>query len=121
MKLPKISIQNYQFTIIVVILLVISGIMSIIRMPKSEDPAVSKPGASVVVIYPGAAPSDIEQLIVDPIEEVLNELDDIKKIDSKCRNGLGTIGIEFMPGSDPNEKFSDVNEKINTILSAWKL
>ena len=115
MKLPKISIQNYQFTIIVVILLVISGIMSIIRMPKSEDPAVSKPGASVVVIYPGAAPSDIEQLIVDPIEEVLNELDDIKKIDSKCRNGLGTIGIEFMPGSDPNEKFSDVNEKINTI------
>jgi multidrug efflux pump subunit AcrB len=115
MKLPKISIQNYQFTIIVVILLVISGIISVIRMPKSEDPAVSKPGATVVVIYPGATPSDIEQLIVDPIEEVLNELDDIKKIESKCQDGLGNIGIEFFAGSDADEKFSDVNEKINTI------
>jgi len=115
MKLPKISIQNYQFTIIVVILLVISGIISIIQMPKSEDPAVSKPGATVVVIYPGATPSDIEQLVIDPIEEVLNELDDIKKIDSKCQDALGTIGIEFFAGSDPDEKFSDVNEKINSI------
>ncbi len=115
MKLPKISIQNYQFTIIVVVLLVISGIISIIQMPKSEDPAVSKPGATVVVIYPGATPSDIEQLVVDPIEEVLNELDDIKQIDSNCQDALGTIGIEFFAGSDPDEKFSDVNEKINSI------
>jgi multidrug efflux pump subunit AcrB len=115
MKLPKISIQNYQFTIIVVVLLVISGIISTIQMPKSEDPAVSKPGATVVVIYPGATPSDIEQLVIDPIEEVLNELDDIKQIDSNCQDALGTIGIEFFAGSDPDEKFSDVNEKINSI------
>lgn len=115
MKIPKIAIQNYQFTIIIVILLVLSGIISLIRMPKSEDPAVAKPGASIFVIYPGAAPADLEQLIVDPIEEVLNELDDIKKIESNCRDGLASISIEFLAGSDPDEKFSDVTEKINTI------
>lgn len=115
MKLPKISIRNHQFTIVVVILLVISGIVSLVRMPKSEDPQVSKAGASVIVIYPGATPSDIEQLVVDPIEEVLNELDDIKKIESNCQGGLANIGIEFFTGSDPDEKFSDVNEKVNNV------
>ena len=115
MKLPKMSIRNHQFTIVVVILLVISGIVSLIRMPKSEDPQVSKAGASVIVIYPGATPSDIEQLVVDPIEEVLNELDDIKKIESNCQDGLANIGIEFFTGSDPDEKFSDVNEKVNGV------
>jgi len=115
MKLPKISIQNYQFTIVVVILLVISGIVSLIKMPKSEDPQVSKAGASVIVIYPGATPSDIEQLVVDPIEEVLNELDDIKKIESNCQDGLANIRIEFFTGSDPDEKSSDVNEKVNNV------
>jgi len=115
MKLPKLAIQNYQFTMIVVILLMLSGITSLVQMPKAEDPAVSKPGASVFVIYPGAMPTDLEQLVVDPIEEVLNELDDIKKLESKCMDGLASISIEFIPGSDPDEKYSDVNEKINTI------
>lgn len=118
MKLPKISIRNHQFTIIVVVLLVMSGIMSVINMPKSEDPAVGKPGATVIVLYPGATPADIEQLIVEPVEEVLNELDDIKKIDSKCQDGLGTVAIEFLAGSDPDEKYSDVNEKINSIRAS---
>ncbi len=115
MKIPDIAIRNYQFTFIVVILLVLSGIMSLYQMPKSEDPAVAKPGANIYVIYPGATPADIEQLIVDPSEEVLNELDDIKKIESRCQDGLGVISIEFLAGSDPDEKFSDINEKLNSI------
>lgn len=117
MKLPKLSIQNHQFTLVIVILLVVTGITSVLRMPKSEDPLVSKAGASVVVIYPGATPADMEQLVVDPLEDAINELDDIKKIDATCLDGLATIGIEFLPGSDPDEKFSDVNEKVNGISS----
>lgn len=115
MKLPKIAIQNHRFTIIVVILLVLTGITSLIQMPKSEDPVVDTPGSNIYVIYPGADPSDMEQLIVEPIEEALNELDDVKKIESLCKDGLAGIVIEFIAGSDPDEKFSDLNEKINAI------
>ncbi len=118
MKLPEISIRNYQFTIVVVVMLVAAGFMSVFQMPKSEDPSVSKPGTSIIVIYPGATPADIEQLVVDPVEEVLNELDDIKKIDSKCRSGLGIITIEFLAGSDPDEKYSDVTEKLNGVKAS---
>ncbi len=115
MKLPKIAIENYQFTIVVVLLLVLSGIVSFISMPRSEDPLVSKPGSSVVVLYPGAGPEDMEQLIASPIEESINELDDIKKINTRCEDGLAVIRTEFLAGSDPDEKFSDVNEKINSL------
>lgn len=34
---------------------------------------------SIVAIYPGTTPKDMEQLIVDPIEEELYQLSDIKK------------------------------------------
>ncbi|NIM13726.1 MAG: MMPL family transporter [Candidatus Aminicenantes bacterium] len=115
MKIPGISIQNYQFTIIVVILLVLSGIISVIQMPKSEDPAVAKPGASIFIIYAGATSADLEQLVVDPVEEVLNELDDIKKIESNCYDGLAAIAVEFLAGSDPDDKYSEVTEQINSI------
>lgn len=114
MRLPGIAIQNARFTIMLVILLAIFGVNSIVNMPKSEDPPVSKPGSSIFVIYPGAGPEDLEQLVVDPIEEALNELDDIKSINSRCEDGLASISIEFLAGSDPDEKFSDVNEKLNS-------
>jgi len=65
MRLPKIAIENHQFTIIMILLLLLSGTVSLITMPRSEDPQVAKSGASVVVIYPGANPTDMEQLIVD--------------------------------------------------------
>jgi multidrug efflux pump subunit AcrB len=115
MKLPKIAIDNYQFTIVVVVLLVLSGIVSFVTMPRSEDPSVSKPGATVVVIYPGAGPEDMEQLVASPIEEAINELEDIKKINTRCEDGLAVIQTEFLAGSSPDDKFSDVNEKINSL------
>jgi multidrug efflux pump subunit AcrB len=117
MRLPGIAINNSRFTIMVVILLALFGVNAIVNMPKSEDPPVSKPGSSIFVIYPGAGPEDLEQLVIDPIEEALNELDDIKSINSRCEDGLASVAIEFLAGSDPDEKFSDVNEKINSVSS----
>ena len=94
MKIPKLAIENHQFTIILIFLLIIFGISSFLTMPRSEDPQVAPSGSSVIVIYPGANPKDLEQLIVDPIEEVINELEDIKKIDSYMEDGM-FISISF--------------------------
>ena len=113
MLLPKLAIENHQFTNVFIILLVIIGMVSFITMPRSEDPQVSPAGSSIIVILPGANPSDIEELIVDPIEEAINELEDIKDIKSIARDGLAYIAIEFLSGSDPNDKYSDVVQKVN--------
>jgi multidrug efflux pump subunit AcrB len=115
MRLPKLAIENHQFTIVVVILLVLFGLVSFITMPRSEDPQVSPAGSTVIVIYPGATPEDMEELIVDPIEEVINELEDIKDVKSTAKDGLAVIGVEFLSGSDPEDKYSDVVQKVNSI------
>jgi multidrug efflux pump subunit AcrB len=115
MRLAKSAIENHQFTLVFVILLMAAGVVSFFTMPRSEDPLVSPAGSSVVVILPGATPSDIEQLIIDPIEEVINELDDIKNIDSRAEDGLAVIGVEFLSGSNPDDKYADVEQKVNSI------
>ncbi len=115
MKLPKIAIEYHHFTIVVFILLTIFGVSSFLSMPRSEDPVVSPPGTSVSVIYPGSSPSDLESLVVDPIEEALNELEDIKTVDSYASHGFAIINIEFLAGLDDEEKYSDVVQKVNSI------
>lgn len=116
MKLPQIAIENYQFTIVMTVMLALTGIISLLTMPRSEDPPVAPLGTSIIVIYPGASPIDIEHMIVDPIEEALNELNDIKELNSTAEDGLATIEIEFMPRSgDPDDKYDRVVQKVNSI------
>lgn len=117
MKLPRLAIENHKFTNIFIILLVMMGVVSFLTMPRYEDPQISPAGTSVVVIYPGATPADMEELIVDPIEEAINELEDIRRLTSWAEDGLATIGVEFLAGSDPDEKYSDVVQKVNSVRS----
>lgn len=115
MRLPKLAIENHQFTLIVFILMLVLGITSFVTMPRSEDPPISPPGTGIIVILPGGSPSDIEELIVEPIENELNELSDIKEIHSSMQDGLAHISIEFINGSDPDKKYSEVIQKVNSI------
>jgi multidrug efflux pump subunit AcrB len=118
MRLPKLAIENHQFTIILVLMLVLFGLVSFLTMPRSEDPQVSPAASTIFVIYPGATPEDMEELVIDPVEEVLNELEDIKHIKSWAEDGLALVNIEFVSGSNPDDKYSEVVQKVNSIRSS---
>jgi len=115
MRVPRFAIDNHQFTLVLISMLILMGIVSFSTMPRSEDPQVQPAGGSVIVIYPGASPADIEELIVKPLEDAINELEDIRYLSSTAKDGIGTIGVEFLPGSDPDEKFDKLVQKVNTI------
>ncbi|MFO8053577.1 MAG: efflux RND transporter permease subunit [Bacteroidales bacterium] len=115
MLLPRVAIKNYQFTIVAFILLVVFGISAYRQMPQTENPAIYVPGASVVVVYPGASPEDLEQLVALPVEEALNELDDIEKIETTLKEGLASINIEFSFSTDAGEKYNEVVQKTNAV------
>ncbi|MFC2118632.1 efflux RND transporter permease subunit [Bacteroidota bacterium] len=115
MRLPKLSISHYQFTILVFILLSVAGVYSYINMPRTENPEMSVPGASVIVIYPGANPVDLEQLIATRIEDAVNELDDIKRIETNINDGIVAVLVEFYFSSNADDKYEEVVRQVNSI------
>ncbi len=117
MKLSELSISNYRFVIMIILLLVISGVVSFFTMPRAEDPQVAPPGASVIIIYPGTNPADMEELVADPIEEKLNELDNIKKLESHCLDGVVAVSVEFHTGTDMDDTYARLVQKVNGIRS----
>jgi multidrug efflux pump subunit AcrB len=118
MKISELAVRNYQFTLVVFLLLVALGVYSFLSIPQSEDPEFDIPVIPVYAIYPGASPADIEQLVVDKVEKSLNELDDIKKIESTIRDGVAAVVIEFSASSDPDKKFDEVSRQINSVRSS---
>ncbi|MGI9273403.1 MAG: efflux RND transporter permease subunit [Endozoicomonas sp.] len=115
MKLPAIAIKNRRFTLVVMLLWVMLGIVSLQTMPRSEDPQFKFPASMVRVVYPGTNPLDMEKLIVDPIEEAINELDDIKVLKSDIEDGLAVIRVEFLYGTDPQKQYDDVVAEVTRI------
>ena len=101
MRLWEFAVRRWQFTLVLFALLIAMGWTAFRDIPRSEDPIFPIPVVSIVAIYPGADPVDMERLVVDPIEDAISELDDLKTIDSRADDGLATIRIEFEWHSDP--------------------
>lgn len=115
MHLPKLAIRNAQFTLVLVLIAVIISLQSFLKMPRSEDPHLILPYFSIVVIFPGTSPDDMEQLIVDPIEAVLEDLENIDEIKSKIEEGITSINIRASFDIDADEKFDEIVREVATV------
>lgn len=115
MKLPQLAIKNYLFVLTTIALAVFLGIRSFNSMPRSEDPFLSLPNYTVVVVYPGASPEDMEELIVDPIEEVINEIDDVTEIKTEISDGLAVIKVEVEFGVNYDDSYDDIVSEIDKV------
>lgn len=115
MKLPLNAIRNHQFTLIIVALLTVLGVLSFVTMPRSEDPQFDFPLVIVTVTYPGTSPLDMEKLVTDPVEEEINQLEDIKDIETIIMDGVTIVRVEFNYGVDPDEKYDDVIQAMSKV------
>ena len=91
------------------------GITSFLNMPRREDPALDIPNIVVIAVYPGANPADVESQVVDVIEESINELDDLKEVQTTIREGVSITEIEFNFGVDTDDKYDEVIRQVNQI------
>ncbi|KGJ96761.1 efflux RND transporter permease subunit [Colwellia psychrerythraea] len=115
MKLPRLAIDNAQFTLTIMLLMVLVGVVSYLNMPRSEDPQFDLPVTLIEVVYPGASPSDIETLVVDPLEQEITDIENIKKIEAKIHNGAVRITIDFLYGTDAEAAFNKVKQAVSTV------
>jgi multidrug efflux pump subunit AcrB len=115
MGFVKFFVKNYQFTLIIFFALLMLGFNSLMNMPRSEDPPFGAPMYTVVAVYPGTNPQDMEQLVVNPIEEELYKLSDIKDISTSINDGVMVMLVEFSFGVDLEAKNNDVIREVNKI------
>ena len=94
-KLTSWSIDNRTSIFIITILITLAGMMAYLAIPKEQFPDVTVPQIFVTTIYPGASPSDMEQLVTKPIEKELKGLSGVKKITSSSVQDFSNIIVEF--------------------------
>ncbi|OYQ32984.1 multidrug transporter AcrB [Flavobacterium cyanobacteriorum] len=115
MKISEYAVRNYQFTLVMFIMAIALGITTLLTMGRSEDPLLSSPNFTVVAIYPGASPEDIEELIVKPAEKKIYALENIKRIKTNIQDGVAIFNVEYKYNSDVDEKYQEIVREVNAL------
>lgn len=93
--LTKFSLKNAAAVFIISFLLIVLGLYSFSRLKIDLLPNIEFPQLSVQVVYPGASPEDVDDLIITPIEEKLEGIEGATEIQSVSYETIGIINLQF--------------------------
>ena len=98
---------------VLALLLIIIGVYCYRVLPRESDPDITIPNVFISTEYRGVSPTDIETAITIEIEKKLKGLDGLKKIQSVSSEGLSSINVEFVTGTDIDKAVQDVKDKVD--------
>ena len=100
---------------LMMVVLLVGGLWSAVSIQKEVFPQFALDIIEVEVGYPGAAPTEVEQGILRPVEDAIRGVDGIREITSTAREARGTVSIELVAGADRMKTFQDVDQAVNRI------
>ena len=112
MNLSAIAIRRPVFTVMVMVAVVVLGWVGFKRLGTDLFPDISIPVVVVNVVYPGAAPGEVETLVSKPLEDGVVGLNGIDRVRTFSREGLGTVVVQFKLGVDLSEAATEVRERV---------
>ncbi len=117
MWLTRIAISRPVAILMVFGMIAVLGWRSLNDMQVELNPRVDFPFVSVVTVYPGAGPEEIETLITDKIEEAISTINHVNHITSVSFDGLSQVMVEFTLEANSDVALSDTRSKIDAILN----
>lgn len=100
---------------LLMLLLLGGGIWSAFAVQKEVFPQFQLDIVEVTVGYPGAAPEEVEQGILRPIEEAVRGVEGIRELTSEAREGRGEVLIELVGGENRMKVLQDVDQAVSRI------
>ncbi|MCW9706401.1 efflux RND transporter permease subunit [Fodinibius salsisoli] len=100
---------------LLMIILLGGGIWTVFNIQKEVFPQYQLDIIEVSVVYPGAAPAEVEQGILRPVEEAIRGVQGIKEVTSTADEGSGEISIELVVGANRMQTYQDIDQAVNRI------
>ncbi|MFS8064621.1 MAG: efflux RND transporter permease subunit, partial [Luteimonas sp.] len=97
------------------ITLVLFGFIALGNLKVNLLPDLSYPTLTVRTEYTGAAPTEIETLISQPVEEAVGVVKGLRKLKSVSRTGQSDVVLEFAWGTDMDQASLEVRDKMEIV------
>ncbi len=105
--------RNPRLLILNILIIIVWGISSLLVLPRMEDPALSQWVGKITTRFPGASAERVESLVTEKLEQKLQEIEEIKFLESTSQLGTSLILIELQDTvKNHDEVWSRVRDRL---------
>ena len=117
--MSKLSVKKPFTVLVMVVVMIVLGVVSILRMQLDLLPQISLNYILVITTYPGESPETVEDVISKPLEQSLGTVSGVKNIYSFSYENYGIIELEFAAGTDIDSVMVKVYTQIDSVRAGW--
>ena len=117
MNLSRFAVHRPVFTIMVILIVIILGSVSLIRLPIDLMPDITYPTLTVRTDYEDASPEEVEELVTRPIEEAMSAVPGVENVYSTSSEGSSSVRVSFSWGTDLDTASNDMRDRLDRIIS----
>mgnify|MGYP002621795493 CR=1 FL=1 len=114
--MSTLFLRNKHLLFLTIAVSLVAGASSLVSLPRLEDPRITNRNPLIVTVVPGASPERVEALVTEKIEDALDEIEEIKDLESTSRAGISLVAVELddAVGQGENDKiFSEIRDKLD--------
>lgn len=119
MNLTATAIRRPSLIIVLFAVLTFMGVASYFSLPIELVPKFSAPVVTIITIYPGASPSEVENAVSKPIEDAISSVEGIDQIQIGSNENTSFIAVEFEQQIDLDKAVQELERKINPIKAVF--
>ena len=115
MWISDTSIKRPVFATMAILSFIVLGLVSMGRLGIDLFPEVNFPFINIGVVFPGAAPEEVESLVTQRVEDAVSGINGVKRVISTSTEGFSRVGVELRLEVDPQAAAAEVREKVAAI------
>lgn len=115
----KFSVKKPYTVWVGVVLVLVLGVVSLMRMTTDLLPNMSLPYALVITTDPGASPEEIEKSITAPIEAAMATTSNIKSVSSVSSNSYSMVILEYEQDTNMDSVVIEMQQKLDQLKGGW--
>jgi multidrug efflux pump subunit AcrB len=103
---------NHPLTFILGAFILFIGYLALEITPREENPQIKVSGGAVIIPLPGADASEIQKVIIEPMERKIREIKGVENIYGIAKDNVGILQIQFLIGQDKADSDLKLYDKI---------
>jgi len=109
------AIENRITVYIFTALIVITGLIAYVTMPREDFPEIIENKVYISSIFPGNSAEDVEKLIIKPLEKEIKNISGVDKITASSFQDYGMIIVEFADKVGIEEAKTKIKDKVDIV------
>ncbi|WP_019895654.1 efflux RND transporter permease subunit [Hydrogenovibrio halophilus] len=101
-KLAKAFIHS-KITMMIMIAVTLAGVLALMVTPREYNPQIVVPAANIMVPKAGASPEEVQNMVVKPLESIMNSVSGVKHTFGYASNDFGVVTVQFDVGENQED------------------